>query len=220
MRLGVPPPFPTYTPAERIADGAVHAVGLALGGGAAAWLVLHLLGLAAPSAILVPVLVYLAGLLGMLGASACYNLAPPGRLKALFRRFDHGMIFVMIAGSYTPFALLAMRPRAGVPLCAIVWALALVGICVRLLRPEAERLALALYLGMGWMVLAFMPALVASAPAMVVGLLVGGGVVYSIGSFVHMRQPWRYANASWHALVVVAAALHLAAVTLAVERAV
>ena len=85
----------------------------------------------------------------MLAVSAAYNLAPPSRAKALLRRLDHAMVFVMIARTYTSFTLNALGPRFGTPLCAAVWALAAVGVGLRLACfQRVERASLALYLGM------------------------------------------------------------------------
>jgi hemolysin III len=157
--------------------------------------------------------VYSLGLLGMLSASALYNLTPAGRLKATLRQLDHAMIFVMIAGSYTPFAVNALRPGLGLPLCVAVWLLAATGVGLRLLCGRIyERISLGLYLGMGWLVLAVLPSLAAAVSENVLLLLLLGGLIYSFGSLVHARARVPFHNAVWHAMVVVAAALHLAAV--------
>ncbi len=159
-------------------------------------------------------LVYSFGLLGMLAASAAYHLARPGRLKSVLRRLDHAMIFVMIAGSYTPFALNALGPGLGVPLCIGVWAVAALGVTLKLSCPlRFERLSLALYLGMGWMLLVVIRSLIASLPEEVLLLLLAGGIVYSLGAAVHATERLRFHNAVWHAMVLIAAGLHLAAVS-------
>ncbi len=206
--------FPRYTGAEIAADRAVHLVGLPAAIASVAWLVAS----AAPAATLKQIatlLIYGFGLIGMLAASAAYNLAPPSRAKALLRRLDHAMIFVMIAGTYTPFALNALGPRFGMPLCAAVWALAAAGVGLRLACfQRVERASLALYLGMGWLLLVVIRPLVAALPGGVLALLLGGGVIYSAGTLVHARGDGRvpFHNAIWHAMVLAAAGLHLAAV--------
>ena len=156
--------------------------------------------------------VYAAGLIGMLGASAAYHLTRPGRAKELLRRTDHAMIFVMIAGSYTPFALNVLEPPGGVGLCAVVWALAAVGIAMTLAFPRRfERLSLALYLGMGWAILVMIGPLIERLPASRSALLVGGGVVYSAGrADLHARTA-EIPHGVWHAMVLVAAGLHATA---------
>ena len=149
----------------------------------------------------------------MLTASAVYNLVGPSHLKAVLRRLDHSMIFVMIAGSYIPFTIGVLRPQLGVPLCATVWGLAAIGIALRLLCPYGgERASLGLYLGMGWLVLGILRPLSTVLPGAVLLLLLVGGLVYSLGTLVHTRARMPFHNALWHAMVVVAAALHFAAV--------
>ncbi len=181
---------------------------------AAAWLILTV-GLPATAKVSATLLVYSAGLVGMLGASAAYHLARPGRVKERLRRLDHAMIFVMIAGTYTPFAVNVLPGREGVVLCGAAWAIAAGGVALKLLFPRRlERLSLVLYLGMGWMVLSVLPSLVARTALDVLALLVLGGVVYSIGSVIHSLRRVRFQNAIWHVLVLLGAALHLAALSL------
>jgi hemolysin III len=204
--------FPSYTAAEAAADRVVHLVGLPAAIAATAWLIAST-GPAATVKQTATLLTYGFGLIGMLAASAAYNFARPGRAKALLRRIDHAMIFVMIAGSYTPFALNALRSRLGIPLCAAVWGLAAVGVLLKLAcYQRVARVSLALYLGMGWLLLVVIRPLVAALPGEVLALLLAGGIVYSVGSLVHVRDRLPFHNAIWHAMVLVAAGLHLAAV--------
>ena len=206
------PDFPSYTAAESAADRIVHLVGLAAAAVAIGWL----LGRIVPGATikqLVAVSIYCVGLVSMLAASAVYNLVSPSRLKAVLRRLDHSMIFVMIAGSYTPFTMGVLRPQLGIPLCAVVWGLAAIGIALKLLRPcRGELASLGLYLGMGWLVLGILHPLLTVLPGAVLLLLLVGGLIYSLGAFVHARARIPFHNALWHAMVVTAAALHFAAV--------
>ena len=115
--------FPAYTATERTADLVVHLIGLPAAITSVAWLVATVWPASSPEQA-AAALVYGAGLIGMVAASAAYHLAPPGPAKARLRRLDHAMIFVMIAGTYTPFLLNALAPGLGVPLCVLVWALA------------------------------------------------------------------------------------------------
>jgi hemolysin III len=168
---------------------------------------------------LVAVLVYGFGLLGMLLASALFNLTPPGRPKAIFRLLDHSMILVMIAGSYTPFAMEALRPPVGVPLACVIWALAAIGIFLQLARPALfARVSLGLYLCMGWVVVGVFPFIMAALSVNALALLIAGGVIYSVGSVIHTRGTMPFHNPVWHAMVVVAAALHFCAVATLFQR--
>ncbi len=207
------PGFPSYTGAEVAADRVVHILGLSTATASIAWLAASL-GTAATPRQVVAFLIYGAGLIGMLAASAAYNLAPPGRAKSVLRRLDHAMIFVMIAGSYTPFTLTALGPRLGMALFVAVWAVAAIGIALKLAWfHRVERASLALYLAMGWMLLVVIRPLMIALPGAVLILLLAGGIVYSLGSLVHVRDRVPFHNAIWHAMVLVAAGLHLAAIT-------
>lgn len=206
------PAFPRYTRAEFAADRVVHLIGLPAALAALTWLVAAAVPEASPGQTLT-LLVYGCGLLGMLAASAAYNLTRPGPAKARLRRVDHAMIFIMIAGTYTPFTVNALGPRLGIGLCAAVWVLAAGGAGLKLVWPHrVERASLVLYLGMGWLVLPVMRPFIAVLPGEVLALLLAGGVVYSLGALVHGlggRIPFH--NAIWHAMVLAAAGLHLGA---------
>jgi hemolysin III len=205
------PEFPDYSTAEKAADAAIHLIGL-IGAGIVLGNLLANLGPDTTRAQFLALIVYTIGLIGMLSASALYNLTPPraARLKRAFRHLDHAMIFVMIAGSYTPITISALRPGLGEPLCAIVWVLAALGIGLRLAWMRIyERVSLALYLGMGWLVLIVLPPLAVALSGVLLALLVLGGVIYSLGTLVHTLVRVRFQNAAWHTMVVVAAALHL-----------
>jgi hemolysin III len=194
--------FPSYTPGEAALDRVLHVTGVSLALGAAGWLLGHVATAA--------VLVYCLGALGGLGASAAYNLTPPGGAKAILRRVDHAMIFVTIAGCYTPFTLAALPPSVAVALVSGIWVLAALGVWLKLAAvPCGPYTDLALYLGLGWLPV---PWLVAATPTLPLALLVGGGIAYSLGAVVHARSRWRFHNALWHALVLVGAALHFVAI--------
>ncbi|MDB5396022.1 MAG: Hly-III-like protein [Rhodospirillales bacterium] len=204
--------FPDYTKAERWVDAVVHILGLIGGAIAVIWL-FEQAGPVITAGRIATAAVYAFGLIGMLSASALYNLTRAGRLKAIFRRLDHAMIYVMIAGTYTPLSLTALRPGLGIPLCAIVWLLAAIGVALKVVRQHPhERLSLTLYLTMGWLVLPLLPSLIAILPAGAIVLIISGGAIYSLGSFIHTRMGWPFHNAVWHGMVICAAGLHVAAI--------
>lgn len=201
--------FPDYTTAEKWADAVVHFAGLIAAPLAIAWLFLHAGPSITPGRIVTGT-VYAAGLLGMLWASALYNLVRAGPLKSILRRIDHAMIFVMIAGTFTPLGFIALPQDVAVGLCVVVWLLAALGSTLKLMKQNwGERISVFLYLAMGWA--ALLP-LVATLPGSALALILIGGVLYSLGSFVHTRTAWPFHNALWHALVLAAAGVHLAAV--------
>jgi hemolysin III len=203
--------FPVYSAAERAADRIIHIAGLAAAPVGIGWLLLRLGS--ANTLQVAAIVIYSAGLIGMLSASAGYNLVPASRLKAWLRRIDQSMIYVMIAGSYTPFALIGLGPHTGGTLCLLIWSLAACGIALNLaFGHRFEAAGLALYLAMGWLVLFYIRALIAAVPGVVLVLLVAGGVIYSIGMAIHATARIKFHNPIWHAMVAVAAALHLVAI--------
>jgi hemolysin III len=204
--------FPQYTPAEAIADRAIHVLALPAAIGGAGWLLLT----AVPNTDTrqgAALAIYVCGLIGMLVASAAYNLSRPCRTKELLRRLDHSMIFVMIAGTYTPFVVFVLRDIVGLLLCAAIWSLAAIGVAVTLAFPRRfERSLLALYLVMGWLVVGLGPDFLHHLSTPVLLLLFGGGTAYSLGAIIHSRCRFRFHNAVWHALVVIGAGMHWLAI--------
>ena len=206
--------FPVYRRDEVAADRIVHVAGLTSAVIGLGWLAARSLP-GTDRAGTLALLVYAFGVLCMLGASAAYNVWPPGRGKSNLCLIDRSMIFVMIAGSYTPFALHALPAKLGVPLCAVVWALALAGVVLTLAWFERfRRVSLWLYLGMGWLLVAVLPSLIGILPTPVLVLLLGGGGVYSLGTVFHSWERLRFHNAIWHLLVLVAVLMHMVAVML------
>lgn len=196
-----------------MADRVVHLVGVPAGLACVAWMLGLLMAGGTPRQLLAAAL-YGSGLVGMLTASAAYNLTRPGRAKALLRRLDHAMIFVMIAGSYTPFALCALDPDQGVPLAVAAWGVAFLGAGLKLWLGNRYDLGfIVLYLAHGWMILPVLRSVIAALTPEALFLLVAGGAVYSAGVFVHTRDRWPFNNAVWHAMVLVAAGLHLGAIS-------
>lgn len=203
-----------YRPAERRADSVIHILGIAAG--MAASLALTVMALpSAGSRLAVSVGLYLVGLMAMLWCSALYNMAPPGTFKRVLRRLDHAAIFVMIAGTYTPFALQVIGGAWGLGLLVFVWSVAVAGVALKLLWPNRfERLSIVVYLALGWSVLtALDPLLAGISTAGLVLLLLGGGL-YSLGVVFHLWSRLPFQNAIWHGFVLAAAGCHYAAVVL------
>jgi len=158
------------------------------------------------------VAVYGAMLLAMLSISAGYNLTDSPRAKEILRRLDHGVIYFKIAGTYTPFTVI-VGGAVGVWLLSGVWAVAAVGMALKLLAPRRfEILSIVLYLAMGWTVVFFggevFPALTTGS---IVLILVGGGL-YSLGVLFHLWSRLPYQNAIWHGFVLAASFVLYAAV--------
>jgi hemolysin III len=201
-----------YTRPEIIADGVVHAIGLALGiVGAVALLMLTVK--ASGGVEITSALIYAVGLVALLSLSAAYNLWPVSRLKWLLRRFDHSAIYLLIAATYTPFLLQMKSGIGSIALLAGIWAAAIVGMALKLFLPgRFDRLSLALYLILGWSGVLAYDSLIAPLPASTLTLLAAGGALYSIGVVFHTRNGLRFQNAVWHTFVLAAAFCHYFAV--------
>lgn len=150
----------------------------------------------------------------MYAASTLYHAIPVPRAKRVLRVIDHGAIYLLIAGSYTPFTLGALRGPVGWTLLATIWSLALLGILAKCVwRFRFPRLSTALYLGMGWLaVLALRPMMTHVSPAGLAWLL-AGGLCYTVGVLFYVTD-WRvrYGHAVWHGFVAAGSACHFCAV--------
>ena len=199
-----------YSAPELWADGVVHAIGIAAVLTASVLLVLFLAESGVPSAQFAAVGIYLGTLAISVSVSAAYNIWPVTRTKWILRRLDHCAIYLLIAGTYTPF----MVSLGAWGMLAAVWLLAAAGIALKLLAPgRFDRLAIALYLALGWSSIVIFRTLVSDLPLVVLWLVAIGGVIYSAGVVFHVLD-WRFFNAVWHAFVLVAAGVHFSAVTL------
>ena len=201
-----------YDRAELIADGVVHAVGVCFGLVAAIVLIV-LTAVYATALDVAVVSVYVVGLLAMLVLSATYNLWPVSRVKWLLRRYDHSAIYLLIAATYTPFIVELRDSYFAIALLIGVWCVAILGIVLKLALPgRFDRLAVGLYLAMGWSGMMLYDAVVKALPAMALGFIVAGGVLYSLGVIFHAWQRLRFQNAIWHGFVLLGAACHYTAI--------
>jgi hemolysin III len=204
--------IPEYAIRERIADGCIHAVGVTAS--LVALTALLIIGVQSKTLLwVVSLTIYGLALVATFSCSAGYHLVVRPKLKEILRRFDHAAIFLMIAGTYTPFILIKMNTSWGLGLLAVVWAMAAIGIAIKLFAPRfLEGLSTALYLVQGWAVLAAWEPLMSAMPGRVLTLLVAGGVLYTIGVVFHLWERLPYQNAIWHGFVLSAASCHFAAV--------
>jgi hemolysin III len=178
---------------------------------------------AAPSgSVRVAMTIYASSLVGLFGASAAYHGLhwSPTALR-LMRRLDHSMIFLLIAGTYTAFAVLALHGLWQLLILAIVWTGALVGITLKVVKIDGfSRAGGTLYIGLGWIGIATLPQILGKSEALPPVLIVAGGLMYTAGAVVLLlRRPdpnplvFGYHEIS-HALVTAASACHYVAITL------
>lgn len=204
--------YPQDHRVEWIADLIVHAVGLALAI-AGCFLLVVTAANSGSVKLTAALLIYSIGLLSMLICSTICNANTDERLARLFGHVDLSGIFLMIAGSYTPFMLAKLSGPYAWTLLGFVWAVALCGVALNLLvRWNAPRVYIALYLMLGWAALTVVHLLVTSLSPLGLGLLAAGGMLYTIGVVFHVNKSLRFNSAIWHGFVVAAATCHFAAI--------
>lgn len=198
-----------YTRAERFWDAAIHGIGIAialLAGGA----LLLLVTLRTATEFAPAVALYVAALLTVFVVSLIFNMTLVDSTKKLFARLDQAAIFLLIAGTYTPVLAILGGTPIGATMLAVVWGGAIVGMALKLLVPQHfGRLALILYVGIGWSGIVVFRALAEFLPPSTLWLLLAGGAAYSFGIVFHVWDRLRFHNVIWHAFVVLGATLHL-----------
>ncbi|MFN7165557.1 MAG: PAQR family membrane homeostasis protein TrhA [Pannonibacter sp.] len=200
------------TKAEYIADSTVHIIGIALGV-AATIILLSLVIPEAGAGRIASISVYTACLMAMLICSALYNMLAKNNHASVFRRLDHAAIFLMIAGTYTPFAAMVIGGWAGATVLTVVWAGALAGAVLKLIRLQKfDKLTVPICLALGWVIVfAYQPLIENASPAGF-WLLVAGGALYSAGTAFYVWKSLPFQNAIWHGFVLAAAICHFAAI--------
>lgn len=198
-----------FSRAELWADGAVHVLGVALALGAVVALMMRV----PPSTgDLVPAAIYSFALMAVLTISAIYNMWPLSPMKWLIRRFDHSSIYLLIAGTYTPFLTKLGQSFATQALLVVVWAVAIVGSVLKVVLPgRFDRLSIALYLLLGWSGVVVWQS-IAQLPTAILWLMFAGALIYSIGVVFLLWDNLPFQNAIWHVLVLVASACFYEAV--------
>lgn len=201
-----------YDRGEIIADGIVHGVGVAAALVAVTVLIFYAT-VWGSAASLASAWIYGVGLVASLGISFAYNIWPVSPVKWFLRRFDHSAIFVLIAATYTPFLVAALPDTLIAANLAGIWCVAALGVFVKCVWPgRFDRLAILLYLAMGWSGIMLVSRLSNALSAATLALLLIGGIIYSLGVIFHVWEKLRFQNAIWHGFVVTAAGVHYAAV--------
>lgn len=187
-------------------NAATHMAGVLLALGGSVYLLGQLGG--APWLNVASVAVYCFSLLLLYGCSSLYH-ASAGRAKAVWQKFDHCAIYVLIAGTYTPFCSLALDSPLGWALLAGVWTLAVAGIAQELRQGERRLLSLAIYLVMGWSAVLLVLPLRASLGNDGFNLVLAGGLLYTVGIvFYVIDTRMRHAHGIWHIFVLLGSAAH------------
>jgi len=203
----------TQSASEEVANGISHGIGLV---GAMIGTPTLILAAFHHSNIpfLIGTIIFSATMLLVYLASTLYHSWPQSNTKSLLQVIDHASIFLLIAGTYTPFALGPLRGGGGLAMLAIVWALALFGVIMKATRGvlRHRRLAMTLYLGTGWIGLTLIRPLALAIPLSALLCLIAGGIAYTAGTLFFANERLRYGHFVWHLFVLVGTSCHFAAV--------
>ncbi len=200
------------SPGEEIANGISHGIGVVACLVSAPFLMISAVHKGSASAI-VGSGVFAATILLLYLTSTLYHSFPDGNAKAVFQELDHGAIFVLIAGTYTPFTLGVLRGPWGWTLLSVVWGLAIFGVAAQAMggirRPY---LSTGLYLAMGWLIVIAIRPLWNQMPLSGILLLLGGGMAYTTGVVFYAAKRVHYAHFVWHFFVIAGTTCHFLAV--------
>ncbi len=153
--------------------------------------------------------IYGSSLILLYGASTLYHAIPHPNAKAVLQRIDHAAIYLLIAGTYTPFLLISLRESWGWPLFGIIWTLALIGVTLEFINWKPfEKISLALYLGMGWIIVFAINPMLEQVETGGLVLLLIGGLCYSFGVIFYVWEKLAFNHAIWHLFVLAGSVLH------------
>ncbi|MDR2394441.1 MAG: hemolysin III family protein [Treponema sp.] len=209
----IPKPLPFQTSEEERANGILHGLGALLATAGLVLLVLrakgYLGGTYEGTLAICSYTIFMAAMITMFLTSTLYHIIQHERTKRVFRIFDHSAIYLLIAGTYTPFCLLALNGPVGWICFSIEWALAITGITLHAVNCRVlKKLERGVYIGMGWAVLILGPRLVKAIPFPSLMFLVGGGIAYTLGVIWYSKPTYRGAHVTWHVFVLLGAISH------------
>ncbi len=196
---------------EEIANAITHGVGALAS--AAAGAVLVTLATSGTRMQLVSAIVFGTSLLLLYTSSTLYHAIPLPKLKRRLKVFDHCAIYMLIAGTYTPFALIGLRGAVGWWLFGVAWGLAAIGMTFKLFFTGRFKLFSTLvYIGMGWMAVFAIRPMIQRIPLTALVWLLVGGIAYTAGTIFYHNERLRYSHAVWHLFVLAGSACHFIAV--------
>lgn len=203
-----------YSVREEIIHALTHGAGVILSIAGLSWMLYVSIAAADPWRIVASA-IYGTTLIALFLASTVYHSMYLSRHREIFKLFDHCAIYLLIAGTYTPFLLVAMRSDTGWWLFGTIWALATAGIIKKLwFRHRFPRFALASYLAMGWLIVVAAPQLAAAIGSHGMAWLVAGGISYSVGAIFYTMNRMPFNHAVWHVFVLAGGVCHFMSVVL------
>jgi hemolysin III len=207
-------PSRPWTVGEEVAHSVTHGIGL-LGAVAGLALLVVLAAATHDPWRITACAIYASTLVLLYGTSTLYHALSATRARDVLRVLDHSAIYLLIAGTYTPFALVSLRGPWGWTLLAIVWSLALAGVTMKaVFGARWPIISTALYIAMGWVVIIAVKPLVAHVPPAGIAWLVAGGLAYTGGVVFYAWTKLRYSHAIWHLFVLAGSVCHYIAVVL------
>jgi hemolysin III len=205
--------MPFYTIGDEIANSILHGIGALA---AIAGLVLLNLknsgvlnGHRAADMDIVSAILFAATMIGMFLISTLYHAIQLQSVKLIFRKLDHSVIFIFIAGTYTPICLSGLRGAWGWSLFSVEWALALTGIILNILNSKTlKKIEITVYIMMGWaIIIGFVP-LIHRVPVISVIMLMAGGAAYTLGAVIYKKKSIKHTHVIWHTFVIIGAVCH------------
>ncbi len=203
----------SYSVKEEIANTITHAVGMVLGIVGLVLLLIKATNHHADALTITSMSIYGGSIIVLFLASTLYHAIPYQRAKRALKTFDHCAIYLLIAGSYTPFLLVSLRTPLAIGLMIVIWAIALVGIIMKLVFVyRFKKLSLVTYLMMGWLSLIVIYQLAMNLAWEGLTLLAVGGLIYSLGVIFYVAKRIPYNHAIWHGFVLAGCACHFFAI--------
>ena len=209
---------PKYTLGEEIFNSISHGVGVGLSIAALVLLIVFgsLKGGGYP---LAAGLVYGISLIILYSMSMVYHIVQNKKGKAVMRIFDHCSIFVLIAGTYTPYLLITLNKALGWTMFGIIWGMAIMGIIMNSINLEKfKKFSLACYIVMGWAIIFTIKPIINNIPPMGVMLLVLGGIIYTVGVIFYIMKKYKYMHSVWHLFVLGGSVCHYLSILLYVVK--
>ncbi|MCB2155220.1 hemolysin III family protein [bacterium] len=201
-----------YSPREEIANSITHGIGVFLSIAGLATLV-TLASLGGDPWRIVSFSIYGATLVVLYLCSTLYHSFKAPRVKAVFRVLDHISIFLLIAGSYTPFVLVELRGPWGWSIFGVVWGLALVGVILKVFHTgRYEAVSITIYILMGWLIVIALKPLLAAVPVGCFVWMLVGGLAYTLGVIFYAMERIPYGHAIWHLFVLIGSVTHFVAI--------
>ncbi|KLV03238.1 hemolysin [Photobacterium aquae] len=204
-----------YSVAEEIANSISHGMGLIFGIVGLVLLLIQAVEANADALSITSLSIYGGSMILLYLASTLYHAIPFEKAKRALKTFDHCAIYLLIAGTYTPFLLIALRTPLAIILMAVIWVIALIGIVLKIVFVyRFKKLSLAVYLAMGWLSLIAIYPLAMSLATGGIVLLAVGGLIYSLGVLFYVNKQIPYNHAIWHLFVLGGTACHFLAIYL------